>query len=253
MHNSSIPYILSLSLSLSLSIVVEPFIVVMDEFDDQQEAPQPVPPSPSSNYLPTPSYLFPPSHFPTSSSSSSSNTTQLLITPDNNIDWASLLSSTNKPSTTPRISHDHHHQKLNNNSDVDHVSWVAAGNNIEKGMVSTDRGVKAECEDKRKDIRLRKATSPRFEFQTRSSEDILDDGYRWRKYGQKAVKNSVYPRSYYRCTHLTCNVKKQVQRQSEDAGVVVTTYQGVHNHPSEKLMETLTPLLHQLQFLSRTA
>lgn len=37
-------------------------------------------------------------------------------------------------------------------------------------------------------------THPRVVFQTRSSDDILDDGYRWRKYGQKAVKNSKYPR-----------------------------------------------------------
>ncbi|KAK4411448.1 putative WRKY transcription factor 75 [Sesamum angolense] len=35
---------------------------------------------------------------------------------------------------------------------------------------------------------------PRFAFQTRSEEDILDDGYRWRKYGQKSVKNSKFPR-----------------------------------------------------------
>uniref|UniRef100_A0A803KZF6 WRKY domain-containing protein n=1 Tax=Chenopodium quinoa TaxID=63459 RepID=A0A803KZF6_CHEQI len=35
---------------------------------------------------------------------------------------------------------------------------------------------------------------PRFAFQTKSSEDILDDGYRWRKYGQKSVKNNIYPR-----------------------------------------------------------
>ncbi|MBA0584018.1 hypothetical protein Gorai_014852, partial [Gossypium raimondii] len=77
-------------------------------------------------------------------------------------------------------------------------------------------------QDKRKGNRFKKTTRPRFAFQTRSADDILDDGYRWRKYGQKAVKNSNYPRfvrlssksllSYYRCTHHTCNVKKQVQR-----------------------------------------
>ena len=50
--------------------------------------------------------------------------------------------------------------------------------------------------DKRKSGgRIKKATRPRFAFQTRSADDILDDGYRWRKYGQKAVKNSIYPRS----------------------------------------------------------
>ncbi|XP_022769724.1 probable WRKY transcription factor 43 [Durio zibethinus] len=105
--------------------------------------------------------------------------------------------------------------------------------------------------DKRKGSRIKKTSRPRFAFQTRSADDILDDGYRWRKYGQKAVKNSIYPRSYYRCTHHTCNVKKQVQRLSKDTSIVVTTYEGIHNHPCEKLMETLTPLLKQMQFLTR--
>lgn len=40
----------------------------------------------------------------------------------------------------------------------------------------------------------KKAKKPRFAFQTRSQVDILDDGYRWRKYGQKAVKNNKFPR-----------------------------------------------------------
>ncbi|KAK3138199.1 hypothetical protein QOZ80_5AG0365760 [Eleusine coracana subsp. coracana] len=97
----------------------------------------------------------------------------------------------------------------------------------------------------------KKANRPRLAFQTRSENDILDDGYRWRKYGQKAVKNSAYPRSYYRCTHHTCNVKKQVQRLAKDTSIVVTTYEGVHNHPCEKLMEALNPILRQLQFLSQ--
>ncbi|KAJ8460806.1 hypothetical protein OPV22_033732 [Ensete ventricosum] len=99
--------------------------------------------------------------------------------------------------------------------------------------------------------RTRKVVNrPRFAFRTRSRNDVLDDGYRWRKYGQKAVKNSMYPRSYYRCTHHTCNVKKQVQRMSEDTSIVVTTYEGVHNHPCEKLMEALSPLLKQVQLLA---
>ncbi|KAG6712910.1 hypothetical protein I3842_05G124100 [Carya illinoinensis] len=36
---------------------------------------------------------------------------------------------------------------------------------------------------------------PRFAFMTKSEVDHLEDGYRWRKYGQKAVKNSPFPRS----------------------------------------------------------
>nr|DAD30516.1 TPA_asm: hypothetical protein HUJ06_009367 [Nelumbo nucifera] len=40
----------------------------------------------------------------------------------------------------------------------------------------------------------KKIRKPRYAFQTRSHVDILDDGYRWRKYGQKAVKNNKFPR-----------------------------------------------------------
>jgi hypothetical protein len=39
---------------------------------------------------------------------------------------------------------------------------------------------------------------PRFAFMTKSEVDHLEDGYRWRKYGQKAVKNSPFPRYVHR-------------------------------------------------------
>ncbi|KAK3035912.1 hypothetical protein RJ639_031335 [Escallonia herrerae] len=71
---------------------------------------------------------------------------------------------------------------------------------------------------------------PRFAFMTKSEVDHLEDGYRWRKYGQKAVKNSPYPRSYYRCTNTKCIVKKRVERSSEDPTIVITTYEGQHCH-----------------------
>lgn len=35
---------------------------------------------------------------------------------------------------------------------------------------------------------------PRVVVQTKSNIDILDDGYRWRKYGQKVVKGNPNPR-----------------------------------------------------------
>uniref|UniRef100_A0ACD5TZP3 Uncharacterized protein n=1 Tax=Avena sativa TaxID=4498 RepID=A0ACD5TZP3_AVESA len=72
---------------------------------------------------------------------------------------------------------------------------------------------------------------PRFAFMTKSEVDHLEDGYRWRKYGQKAVKNSPFPRSYYRCTTQKCPVKKRVERSYQDAAVVITTYEGKHTHP----------------------
>ncbi|KAL5975123.1 WRKY transcription factor [Asimina triloba] len=40
----------------------------------------------------------------------------------------------------------------------------------------------------------RKVREPRFCFKTMSDVDVLDDGYKWRKYGQKVVKNTQHPR-----------------------------------------------------------
>ncbi|KAG6783104.1 WRKY transcription factor 75 [Populus alba x Populus x berolinensis] len=96
----------------------------------------------------------------------------------------------------------------------------------------------------------KKIRKPKYAFQTRSRVDILDDGYRWRKYGQKAVKNNKFPRSYYRCTHQGCNVKKQVQRLTKDEGVVVTTYEGMHSHQIEKSPDNFEHILSQMQIYS---
>ncbi|EEF31402.1 probable WRKY transcription factor 49 [Ricinus communis] len=59
---------------------------------------------------------------------------------------------------------------------------------------------------------------------------MADDGYKWRKYGQKSIKNSPFPRSYYRCTNPRCSAKKQVERSSEDQDTLVITYEGLHLH-----------------------
>ncbi|KAK4721991.1 hypothetical protein R3W88_012224 [Solanum pinnatisectum] len=80
----------------------------------------------------------------------------------------------------------------------------------------------------------RKVREPRFCFKTMSDVDVLDDGYKWRKYGQKVVKNTQHPRSYYRCTQDNCRVKKRVERLAEDPRMVITTYEGRHVHsPSQ--------------------
>ncbi|KAL2336596.1 hypothetical protein Fmac_011042 [Flemingia macrophylla] len=58
-----------------------------------------------------------------------------------------------------------------------------------------------------------------------------DDGYKWRKYGQKSIKNSPNPsRSYYRCTNPRCNAKKQVEKSNEDPDTLIITYEGLHLH-----------------------
>lgn len=89
----------------------------------------------------------------------------------------------------------------------------------------------------------KRARQPRFAFMTKTEIDNLEDGYRWRKYGQKAVKNSPYPRSYYRCTTQKCVVKKRVERSFQDTAVVITTYEGKHTHPIPSAIRGSTHLL----------
>ncbi|GJN13089.1 hypothetical protein PR202_ga31423 [Eleusine coracana subsp. coracana] len=80
--------------------------------------------------------------------------------------------------------HDHHGSlgELSNSKD-------GGGESSVRGAAEADRTpnvvgkMKAEKKERR----------PRYAFQTRSQVDILDDGYRWRKYGQKAVKNNKFP------------------------------------------------------------
>ncbi|XP_009768979.1 putative WRKY transcription factor 53 [Nicotiana tabacum] len=62
-------------------------------------------------------------------------------------------------------------------------------------------------------------------------EGPTDDGYSWRKYGQKDILGAKYPRSYYRCTYRhmqNCWTTKQVQRSDDDPTVFEITYKGSH-------------------------
>ncbi|KAF7804944.1 WRKY transcription factor 23-like [Senna tora] len=85
-----------------------------------------------------------------------------------------------------------------------------------------------------KKTKQKKQREPRFAFMTKSEVDHLEDGYRWRKYGQKAVKNSPFPSA-------SCNVKKRVERSYSDPSIVVTTYEGQHTHPSPIMPRSVLP------------
>ncbi|KAJ1423412.1 WRKY domain [Sesbania bispinosa] len=110
----------------------------------------------------------------------------------------------------------------NQTNETGDFGGIRSTSNLVEG--SSSREVSSELE--KKEVRDRVA------FKTKSEIEILDDGFRWRKYGKKMVKNSPNPRNYYRCSVEGCPVKKRVERDRDDPRYVITTYEGIHTHPS---------------------
>ncbi|GLT84736.1 hypothetical protein SLE2022_029520 [Rubroshorea leprosula] len=89
--------------------------------------------------------------------------------------------------------------------------------------------------DQKEVSKKRKTMSTTTEYVKASTgtpqEVPLDDGYCWRKYGQKDILGSKHPRGYYRCTHRHsqgCLATKQVQKSDDDPTIFEVTYRGRH-------------------------
>ncbi|CAG7896554.1 unnamed protein product [Brassica rapa] len=101
--------------------------------------------------------------------------------------------------------------------------------NIEENMVSNIIGV-TRPKNKTQSVII----------QVENEENHPDDGFRWRKYGQKVVTGNPNPRSYYRCTYTGCKVTKHVERSVDNVKLVVATYDGIHEHvpPPERISQS---------------
>ncbi|KAL5225008.1 hypothetical protein ABZP36_011647 [Zizania latifolia] len=115
----------------------------------------------------------------------------------------------------------------------DQLSGLSDGDDMDDGESRPHEADDKESDSKKRNIQIssqRTSTEAKIIVQTTSEVDLLDDGYRWRKYGQKVVKGNPHPRSYYKCTYAGCNVRKHIERASSDPKAVITTYEGKHNH-----------------------
>ncbi|XVF10799.1 hypothetical protein REPUB_Repub07fG0214500 [Reevesia pubescens] len=87
---------------------------------------------------------------------------------------------------------------------------------------------------KRRKLRIKKTI--RVPAVSNKLSDIPPDDNSWRKYGQKPIKGSPYPRSYYKCSSMRgCPARKHVERCLEDPSMLVVTYQGDHKHLNSRI------------------
>ncbi|XP_071691850.1 probable WRKY transcription factor 33 [Rutidosis leptorrhynchoides] len=161
-------------------------------------------------------------------------------------DEPSLTPSEDRSSAHPTTSHDPEASETETHQ-LDHSRAIVVSESnemkreINNDIISSDaKRQKRESSNVNDSIPTKTNCEPRVVVQTTSVVDIVNDGYRWRKYGQKLVKGNPNPRSYYRCSSAGCPAKKHVERASQDEKVVITTYEGRHDHDMPAGTRTVT-------------
>lgn len=97
-----------------------------------------------------------------------------------------------------------------------HLTSQDSGDSVNRSTIKGRRG----CYKRRKNLDSRRSVCSK-----------LADGYSWRKYGQKGILNSKYPRCYFRCTYKHeqgCQALKQVQQLEDDNQMFNIIYFGEH-------------------------
>uniref|UniRef100_A0A7N0UFV8 WRKY domain-containing protein n=1 Tax=Kalanchoe fedtschenkoi TaxID=63787 RepID=A0A7N0UFV8_KALFE len=158
----------------------------------------------------------------------------------------------------------HHHLNLLSNSQLSSSAQVL----LEEIISSSERALSilksccqpgdasvnniADCENihNQQVSKKRKSTMMKFTKQVRVSletgfDGTVEDGFNWRKYGQKDIQGANHPRGYYRCTHRQqagCLATKHVQRSDEDPLLFYVTYRGKHTcYPQSETPPLLLP------------
>jgi hypothetical protein len=115
--------------------------------------------------------------------------------------------------------HDHEHEHSG------HVSGKLSGS-----------GSKCHCSKRSRKNRMKRTI--RVPAISSKIADIPPDEYSWRKYGQKPIKGSPYPRGYYKCSTVRgCPARKHVERAPDDPAMLIVTYEAEHSHTAPPAMQ----------------
>ncbi|CAM0950454.1 unnamed protein product [Alopecurus aequalis] len=132
---------------------------------------------------------------------------------------------------------------------------------------SGGRGRKRVREDEQKQrggcSTATKATRCRRKKQGTTTRTIVTtvpdfDGYQWKKYGQKQIEATKYPRSYYRCTNSTdqaCPAKRTVQRNDDgdgDGGSPKYTVVYISEHSCRSIEAVAAPVILETTVRTKT-
>ncbi|EXB54476.1 Protein WRKY1 [Morus notabilis] len=146
----------------------------------------------------------------------------------------SLISMHGRSSTNTRVIH-YPSSSEHLASEVSNSSMFSSNSRSCGAAKSEDTGTRCVAStggchcSKRRKLRIRRRI--RVPSVSNKSADIPPDDYSWRKYGQKPIKGSPYPRSYYKCSSVKgCPARKHVERCLDDPTMLVVTYEGDHNH-----------------------
>lgn len=103
--------------------------------------------------------------------------------------------------------------------------------------------VLCHCSRRSKKVRIKRTV--RVPAVSNKLADIPSDDFSWRKYGQKLIKGSPYPRSYYKCSHTRgCPARKHTELCLNEANMFIVTYEGDHNHQRVSLPIPGIPIPH---------
>ncbi|KAJ3682915.1 hypothetical protein LUZ60_013142 [Juncus effusus] len=149
-------------------------------------------------------------------------------------------------------------QKLSRISALD--SGKAMSGSFREGSVSSDDRKSENSVGKRKlihgrEIDQKRGVAGRRRSQVSSLNTVItknldDDGHTWRKYGQKEIQGSTYPKSYFRCTHKPdqgCMATRHVQPTDEDPCTFNVTYIGDHTCRDPSTFQQIIELPDPLQ------